>query len=146
MQWNESLNAGFTTAKPWLPVPDSYKTHNVATELQEPDSVLQFYKHLLALRHQNQALLDGEYIALNNDDPNVLSYLRKYKGQAVLVVLNMSGQAQKASFDLGAQGFPAASAKTLLTTASSEAPTDLSQLSLEPFGVYIAEISSAAKQ
>ena len=146
MQWNESLNAGFTTAKPWLPVPDSYKTHNVATELQEPDSVLQFYKHLLALRHQNQALLDGEYIALNNDDPNVLSYLRKYKNQAVLVVLNMSGQAQKASFDLGAQGFPAASAKTLLTTASSEAPTDLSQLSLEPFGVYIAEISSAAKQ
>jgi glycosidase len=142
MQWNDGPNAGFSTGKPWLPLPDSYKTHNVASEIQDPDSVLQFYKHVLALRHQNQALLDGDYIALNQNDPNVLSYLRKYKDQAVLVVLNMSAQAQKASFDLGAQGFASAKAKTLLTTASSETAPDLSQLSLEPFAVYIAEITA----
>ena len=144
MQWTDSPNAGFTSGKPWLPVPDSYKTHNVASETQQPDSVLQFYKRVLSLRHQNQALLDGEYIPLNQDDPNVLSYLRKYKNQAVLVVLNMSGQVQKSNINLEAQGFAAAKAKTLLSTASSEPSTDLSQLSLEPFGVYIAEISSAA--
>ena len=51
MQWNDSPNAGFSQAAPWLPVPASYKTHNVASELKDPDSVLQFYRRLLTLRH-----------------------------------------------------------------------------------------------
>ena len=49
-----------------------------------------FYKNLLALRHRISALLDGDYVPLNENDPNVLSYLRRYKDEAVLVVLNMS--------------------------------------------------------
>src|SRR5271170_5274852 len=65
MQWNDSPNAGFSRATPWLPVPATYKTHNVASELNDPDSVLQFYKRLLALRHHEPALLDGDYVALN---------------------------------------------------------------------------------
>src|SRR5439155_588535 len=44
MQWNDSTNAGFSQAIPWLPVPPSYKTHNVASELKDPDSILQFYR------------------------------------------------------------------------------------------------------
>ena len=143
MQWSDTANAGFTRATPWLPVPDSYKTHNVASELEEPDSVLQFYKRVLALRHQNRALLEGEYIALNEDDPNVLSYLRKYKNEAVLVVLNMSSEPQKASFDLAQQGFSSAKVKPLLTSTGSNLASDISQLSLEPFAVYIAEVSQA---
>ena len=51
----------------------------------------------LALRHTNPALLDGNYIALNEDDPNVLSYLRTYKGKSVLVALNMTTSPQKAN-------------------------------------------------
>jgi alpha-glucosidase len=90
MQWDTSVNAGFTQEKPWLPVPDSYRTHNVATESKDPDSILNFYKRLLVLRHQDQALLEGDYVALDQDDPNILAYLRKYKNEAVLVVLNMS--------------------------------------------------------
>lgn len=143
MQWNDTANAGFSERDPWLPVPDSHKTHNVATELKEPNSVLQFYKHALALRHQNRALLEGEYIPLNEDDPNVLSYLRKYKDQAVLVVLNMSSEPHKVSFDLASQGFASAKVTTLLTSADSEPATDISQLSLEPFAVYIAAVSQA---
>jgi alpha-glucosidase len=145
MQWNTSANAGFTTAKPWLPVPQSYKTHNVETELQDPNSILSFYKHLLKLRHENSALLEGEYVALNPDDPNVLSYLRKYKDEAVLVVLNMSAEPQKATFDLSAQGFATPQPRTLLTTMKGEV-NSLSQITLEPFAVYIAEISTKAAQ
>jgi alpha-glucosidase len=145
MQWNTSANAGFTTAKPWLPVPQSYKTHNVETELQDPNSILSFYKHLLKLRHENSALLEGEYVALNPDDPNVLSYLRKYKDEAVLVVLNMSAEPQKATFDLSAQGFATPQPRTLLTTMKGEV-NSLSQITLEPFAVYIAEISTKPTQ
>jgi len=140
MQWNNRPNGGFTGGKPWLPVPASVTTHNVESESKDPKSILEFYRHLLALRHQNRALLDGEYVPLNQEDPNVLSYLRRYKDETVLVALNMSGTPQKVSFDLATQGFPSAKAKSLLTTLQTE-PASLSDLALEPFAVYIAEVS-----
>jgi alpha-glucosidase len=140
MQWNSGPNAGFTKGTPWLPVPPTAETHNVAAELKDPNSILQFYKRLLALRHHEPALLEGEYIPLNEDDPNVLAYLRTYKNEAVLVVLNMSTKEQKSSFDLASQGFPAKNATTLLTTMRSEAGADLSAVTLEPFGVYIGKL------
>src|SRR2546422_1757285 len=134
MQWDEGPNAGFSQATPWLPVPPSYKTHNVATELKDPNSVLQFYQRVLALRHQNRVLLAGEYIALDENNPNVLSYLRRYKNDAVLVVLNMSGTEQQVSFDLKPQGFSSQKATTLLTTDSQQAKEiNPSQLPLQPF-------------
>jgi alpha-glucosidase len=142
MQWDDSPNAGFTRGTPWLPVPLSYKTVNVASELKDPSSVLNVYKSLLALRRQNRALLDGDYVALNQNDPKVLSYLRRYKNEAVLVVLNMSSQPQQVSFDLAAQGFAGQTAHTLFSTAGVKSKAgSLSQLSLQPFAVYIGEVS-----
>jgi len=142
MQWNDEPNAGFSRATPWLPVPPSYKTHNVARELEDPGSVMQFYRHLLALRHQNRALLDGDYVALNGNDAKVLAYLRRYKSETLLVVLNMSAVPQKVRFDLSPQNLSPATARTLLTTRPDQPKEgSLRKLSLEPFEVYIAEIS-----
>jgi alpha-glucosidase len=142
MQWNDGANAGFTRGTPWLPVPPSYKTVNVASELKDPSSILQVYRRLLALRHHNRALLDGDYVPLNENDTNVLSYLRRYKNEAVLVVLNMSSQPQEVRFDLAPQGFTVKSARTLLTTMAPGSKEGLlSHLSLEPFSVYIGAVS-----
>ncbi|PYX58812.1 MAG: glucohydrolase [Acidobacteria bacterium] len=142
MQWTSDANAGFTQGTPWLPVPPSYKTHNVANEQQDPNSILQFYRHLLALRHQNRALLDGDYVPLNENDPDVLSYLRRYKDQSVLVVLNMSSQARTIDLDLASKGINSKKAQTLLTTIGNEGKErTLPQMSLEPFSVYIGELS-----
>ncbi len=142
MQWSDAPNAGFSSAKPWLPVPDSYKTHNVATESKDPESVLNFYKHILALRHKNEALIDGSYVVLNEGDANVLAYLRKYEGKAVLVVLNFSGAAQESNVDLAAQGLSNDKVRELVSTAShaQKGKTPL-KITLEPFGVYMAEVT-----
>ena len=137
MQWNDSENAGFTNGTPWLPVPPTYKTHNVADESKDPDSVLEFYKSVLKLRHSNQTLLNGSYKAINENDPNVLSYLRVYKDQGVVVALNMSGTAQKVSLNLKQNGF--ASASRLLATGESAPPG--SEISLAPYGVFIGEVT-----
>jgi alpha-glucosidase len=142
MQWDNTPNAGFTDGIPWLPIPASYKTHNVAIELDHPNSILMFYKELLALRHTNQALLDGDYVALNEDDPHVMSYLRRSKDEAVVVVLNMSPEPHKVSFDLAPQGFASAQAKTLLTTMPKmRGGATLSDMELAPFSVYIGEVT-----
>jgi alpha-glucosidase len=139
MQWNTEENAGFSKKSPWLPVPPSYKTHNVATESQDPNSVWSMYKKVLALRHTNPALLEGSYTALNEDDANVMSYLRTYKGKAVLVALNMSASPQKATFNFADNGLPSAGLRTLVATPQSSAKGR--ELTLEPFGVFIAEIT-----
>ena len=139
MQWNDSPNAGFSTAIPWLPVSASYKTHNVATEQQDPDSILNFYRSVLKLRHEDAAMLEGKYVALDEKDNNVLSYLRVDGDRAILVALNMTGDPQNLAFDLSEQGFSGAQPKVLLTTMKSD-PGSLESLDLEPFGVYIAEI------
>jgi alpha-glucosidase len=141
MQWSGSANAGFSAARPWLPVPDSYTTHNVAGEERDASSILRVYQRLLALRHRNAALRDGRYIALNEGDVNVLSYLRAYKGSGVLVALNMSAAPQTVTFDLAPHGFGSTSADTLLSVPGpSASKADLRTIALAPFGVYIGEV------
>jgi len=137
MQWDESANAGFSTAAPWLPVPPTAKTHNVADESRDPESVLVFYKNVLKVRHTNKALLNGSYVPLNENDQNVLSYLRAYGDQAVLVALNMSGAEQRVNFDVSQRGF--STAKSLVATGKSSVQGDV--VTLEPYGVFIGQLS-----
>src|SRR6201987_3578528 len=140
MQWNDTSNAGFTPGTPWLPIPDSYNTHNVATEEKDPNSVLSFYKKLLALRRQNHALRDGDYVPLNQDDPNVLLYLRRSQKAMVLVALNMSSTHQ--TVDLSKDDAIAGKHRILLAAPASQGKqSNASTLNLEPFGVYIAQIA-----
>ena len=140
MQWTDGKYASFSEVKPWLPVPPSAATHNVATEENDPHSILSFYKHLLKMRHTDPALLEGDYEALNESDPNVLSYLRHYKDEAVLVVLNMSASAQEPRFDLTKQGFGGAKEETILTNGGKPAEGSAKRISLEPYGAYIARL------
>ena len=141
MQWNDGPNAGFTQGIPWLPVPVSSKTHNVVAEKADPNSVLSFYKTVLALRHTNKALLDGDYVALNESDANVYTYLRRYKNEAVLVVMNMSDSPQTVSLDASSQGFSGKQAKTLVATNKAGATQSLSGIELAPWTVYVGELT-----
>ena len=141
MQWNDSANAGFSTVKPWLPVPASASTHNVADETKDPDSVLSFYRTLLELRHSQAALLDGDYVSLNENNPNVLTYLRRYNGEAILVILNMSATVQKVPFDLSEAGFSAPKLEVLLTSFHKRVKGMFAQMPMEPYSVFIAKVT-----
>jgi alpha-glucosidase len=137
MQWDATANGGFSTATPWLPVPETAKTHNVADEAKDPESVLEFYKTVLKLRHTNAALLDGSYVPINESDQNVLSYLRIYKDQTVIVALNMSGAEQTLNIGRGQHGF--SSTNSLIATGKSSVKGDV--VTLEPYGVFIGQLS-----
>ncbi len=144
MQWDTSKNAGFSTsAKPWLPLPASYTQRNVAVEGKDPNSILNFYKRLIALRRDLVALRDGSYQALNRDDADVLSYLRKnpQSGESVLVVLNMSGKPKTLVFDLKAEGISGSSAKHLLSNPGvSVEAVPLNAVPVAPFGTFIGAV------
>ena len=142
MQWNDTSNAGFSKAKPWLPVPPSYKTHNVASEMKDPNSVLSFYRQLLSLRHNEAALLEGNLTMLNEKDPNVLTYVRRYKDEAILVMLNMSASDQNVQLDLAALGFSMPKVSVLLTSFHKPLPSASGSIPMEPYSVFIAKITN----
>ena len=140
MQWNDNANAGFSKAKPWLPVPPSYKTHNVAAEMKDENSVLSFYRQLLALRHKEPTLLDGDYTSINENDPNVRAYLRRYKDEAFLVMVNMSSAEQKVRLDLSPLGFASPKVSIALTSFHKPLTGVTDSLPMEPYSVLIAKI------
>lgn len=89
MQWDATANAGFSDARPWLPVHPDYVERNVAAQLAQPDSLLNAYKQLLALRRATPALLRGDLTLLDGLPRDVLAYRRTYEGSQALVLLNM---------------------------------------------------------
>ncbi len=139
MQWNAEANAGFSATAPWLPVDYRYREYNVETEKRDPNSILNYYRQLLSMRHTKLALLEGKYIALNEDDPNVLAYARSYKLKNVLVVLNMSGVTQKVNLNLASKGLHAKVVRTLLSSFSAPSQPDPDGISIEPLGAWIGE-------
>jgi len=140
MQWNTGTHAGFTTGKPWLPIPDSYRKSNVEAQLTDKNSILSFYKSLLTLRHKDAALLDGKYVALNANDPNVLAYVRSYGKKNVLVALNMSATEQNVSLDLAEHGFENTNGDVLLATSDAHS-INVTEMKLAPYAVVIARLN-----
>ena len=90
MQWDDSENGGFTTGKPWLKVNPNYKKINAAAEVDDPDSVFNYYKKLIALRKENDIIVDGTYELLEAADENLFIYTRSLNGRKLLVVCNFT--------------------------------------------------------
>jgi len=142
MQWDSSAQAGFTSSvKPWLPIPPSASTYNVETEKQNSDSIFNTYRRLLALRKSEPALREGSYQAVDEENPNVFSYLRQSGGSTVLVVLNMSTEPRTISLNLATRNVPGTMAVPLYSapTLSNEA-IRLERISLAPLGVLVAKV------
>lgn len=88
MQWSDKENAGFTTGTPWLRVNPNYTAINVEKESQDPDSVLHFYKSLIALRKNpdyKETVVYGTLEPFMEDRHNLMAYYRK--GDKTLLVI-----------------------------------------------------------
>ena len=94
VQWDNSVNAGFSREQPWLSVNPNYKQINVASQIRDPESLLSYYKKLTALRKNpvyKETLVYGDFIPYMEDRHNLMAYYRK--GDKTLLVL---GNFQKA--------------------------------------------------
>jgi len=90
-QWDDSENAGFSAGTPWLPVNADYKVINYKAEEADPDSVLNFYKKLVALRKDErfaEALTYGEFRPYLPEVENFMSYFRGVGDGQLLVAGN----------------------------------------------------------
>jgi len=142
MQWDASKDAGFSTAdRTWLPVPPIAGDYNVQVESYDPDSILAFYKRLLALRRSQPALQSQGCILLDRENPFVLSFLRKgpHHGEFVLVILNMSAEPRQLALHLAPFGITQKAARVLLSAPQQPSQSiSFTDLTLAPFGVLLA--------
>ncbi len=93
MQWDGSVCAGFSFGRdvePWLPVHANYLEVNVAAALQQPDSILNFYRALIRVRKQCKALRQGRWRSLIYYPNEHLAYLRETDTETVLIAINFT--------------------------------------------------------
>ncbi len=94
VQWDDSPNAGFTTGTPWIMVNPNYKKINAKDQLAREDSVFHYYQKLIALRHEKDIIVYGDYALLLPEHPAVYAYTRSLDGEMLLVLCNFSGEEQ----------------------------------------------------
>jgi alpha-glucosidase len=99
MPWDSSGGAGFSTGKPWLPIPDAQRARSVAAQEQTPHSVLNRARQLLHWRKAIPALIYGEMKFYDAPEP-VLALSRSHDGHTLLCVFNLGRSAQQ--FDASA--------------------------------------------
>ncbi|HPE61143.1 MAG TPA: alpha glucosidase [Thiolinea sp.] len=96
MTWDAALpNAGFTEGRPWLPVKAGQTVHHAAGQVGVADSVLEYYRRMLALRRENEALKTGNTVFFETPEP-ILAFVR---GGQVLCVFNLSPAALSVRLD-----------------------------------------------
>ncbi|MBV8834811.1 MAG: DUF3459 domain-containing protein, partial [Acidobacteriaceae bacterium] len=142
MQWNASTSAGFSTnPRTWLPVAPDYKQVNVEIESKDPNSMLNWYKKLIALRRTNPAIHEGEMTMLDVHNDQILSWARTAPGgKTVVVACNFTAAPHTFSV-ADAAGRSGKTAKTLAASGGEQKNTvDLSAISLPPYGSIIAEV------
>ena len=96
MQWNTQKNAGFTTGTPWLKVNDNYTEINMETQDADPDSVLNYYRKLIALRKSpayKEVFAYGEFLPVYQNTSSVMAYYRKTENQRILITANFGKEA-----------------------------------------------------
>ena len=98
MPWDASPQAGFSAAPDtWLPLPDDWRTRNVAAQEEERGSMLHLYRALLSLRRARPALAVGDFAMVDAAD-GVLAWERGHGGERLGVALNLTGEAKATPF------------------------------------------------
>jgi alpha-glucosidase len=104
MPWQAGPTGGFTSGRPWLPLPPDVDERNVARQSADPNSVLSLYRRLIQLRREIQPLNRGSQELLDVGNPDVLAYRREADGRSALVVLNFASRPATASLPTPERG------------------------------------------
>lgn len=133
MQWSAAPNAGFAPphTETWLPLHPDYQTRNVMNQQADPDSLLNWYKRLIALRKAHPALRTGSFVPLTQGTNFVLAYLRPVESETVIVALNFSSRRQR--LVLGPEQAGRTWSLLLSNRRSSMVPVESDVIPLEPY-------------
>jgi glycosidase len=138
---------GFTSGKLLQAAPADAATLNVAKEEGDAESLLQLYRRLIQLHHDNPTLRNGAELLLDYDDLGAVVWVRQpakdSRSTAIIAVCNLSGAPLKLSLneELTRQHIKTGTLRNLLSaTATAESVQSTDNLSLPPYGVFLGEL------
>lgn len=129
MPWNGDVFGGFSSTKPWSPLPPYHQANNVASQIIDPQSELQLYRRLIRLRRSSDTLQNGSFQRLDAYNPSVGAYtLHNDSEEQTGVIINFTNEVQQISLDYKL-------VRRVLTGSLDTSPgeiLDLRQYSLRP--------------
>jgi hypothetical protein len=135
-QWDTSENAGFTTGKPWLMVNPNYKRINVASQINDPNSVLSYYKKLTALRKNPEyaeTVVYGKTVPYLPEVERLMAFKRVGDNQTLLVLGNFSTKPQTVKL-------PSKCKKVVLNNVENVEFVSDTEIKLEGYQAVVIEI------
>ncbi|WP_088071988.1 alpha,alpha-phosphotrehalase [Gottfriedia luciferensis] len=131
MQWNDSVNAGFTTGRPWISTGKDYRHINVEKALNEDDSVFNHYKKLIKLRKEYKIIAEGTYDSILMDHHQIFAYTRSLGNQLLLVINNF--YSHDTVFKLPDHIDISGCEKKILLSNYNDSSLNLNELTLRPY-------------
>ena len=107
VQWSNQENAGFTTGIPWIKVNSNYKSINVESQEKDADSVLNYYRRLVAVRKSpkyKEVFTYGKFVPVYQNSDTIMAYYREYENQRILVVANFGKDAVELKLEYPVRG------------------------------------------
>ena len=131
VQWDASDQAGFTTGTPWIAVNPDHVDVNAAAQVGRDDSVFEHYRRLIALRHADPVVTDGEFELLLPEHPAIWAFLRRGAGAELLVAANFSADTVTVALPLQQAGWD--DAELVLASHPNRSSRPLPELALAPW-------------
>ena len=133
MQWDDSLNAGFSTGTPWLAVNPNYKEINVKQQLSDEHSILNFYKKMIQLKKNNDVFTYGEYDLILENHPAIYAYTRTLENDQVLIMSNLTDQ----TVEFETEDYVLSDGELLLNNQAVNHHGEVKRVTLKPYEARI---------
>ena len=136
MQWDDSLNAGFSKSNPWIHVNPNYKYINVKEQLEDDDSILNFYKKMIKIKKSSECLIYGKYNLILEDDTNIFAYER-ILNEKFLVICNLKSESSNYKYEKLTLKYE----NLILSNYNVDAHKDLNNFELKPWEARLYKIN-----
>ena len=129
MQWDSSVNGGFSKYSPWIKNNLNYKEINVEKQLNDKRSILNFYKKMIKTRKENKGLIYGEYKLILENDENIYSYLRELDNEKFIIITNLTNKNVEYNYNKETLKYE----NLLISNYDVKAHDDINSLILKPY-------------
>lgn len=131
MQWNDEINGGFSKGTPWIESIKNYKEINVKNQIDDEDSIFNYYRKLIALRKEHRVIALGKTIPLAENDKNVYMFKRVLENEELLVVTNFYNVECSIELDFEIEGYEC------ILSNNGEKVTLEKNLKLQPYDALV---------
>ena len=131
MQWSDEINGGFSKGTPWIESIKNYKEINVKNQIDDENSIFNYYRKLIALRKEHRVIALGKTIPLAENDKNVYMFKRVLENEELLVVTNFYNVECSIELDFEIKGYEC------ILSNNGEKVTLEKNLKLQPYDALV---------